>query len=429
MRVGFSFAALVFVAVGCGRSQPMDDNSPLTSPEEPPTPSVDCPTSPEECLDTGSEVTVIELGDELDGVKPTEVGEPRLALCTEGPTWVAARANGCWDCDAPPLRIESSSGEVLGRYHRSVATALVEYSSVIAPVPCAGRWDVVVPGGTDGWVRTGTPPGTSEPDSMEAPSVDASAGFLEGRAGFVGVAHQASSIRSVGVYLEEPGDVDWIRIPRPTDGPIELWVTTADESPVRARVRLFDPDGNEVHEAEGLHPTARLTWWTGGPGDWTLAVEDAAGGGGEAYWLGLHVRTWEMGTPGYDDVPWEEEPNPPEKPQSLGFPGAGDLPWAVQGRLEGEGDVDAFEIPGLEVGQDLCMSCSAWGYGSSTPMSFEVDGSSITEDPTRPGEVQIAGNITDEPPVLTVRSADHHGEHTYYFCRMYQTEPWSCWID
>lgn len=221
---------------------------------------------------------------------------------------------------------------------------------------------------------------------------------------------------SVGIILEEEGEVDYIAVQFDSanldpDGEVTTWtdgylyvdgvedLSGSDATPL---VQILSPDDVAVSskvdfgiEGPGVAPALSA-------GEWILALSDADGGGGPNHWFVVMLNA-DTSDKTYD---WETEPNDgAAAPNTIDMPeytNTGGKPFSsgtIQGFVDQAGDTDFFSIsaPEESAGENddgdmiqwvvLCMNSARWG-SSITPslIVYGEDGSILAEQDGNPDD-------------------------------------------
>ncbi len=218
---------------------------------------------------------------------------------------------------------------------------------------------------------------TKEPDSRDAPFISTTSPAPD----------YLTMVRSpllipVGVLLEEPGDVDWIRIPISYTHGV-LAITGQERIPGSAatiQVTLFDPQQQQVAQVTDLGVDGRITHIVDADaaGDYLLRVEDVDGAGGPDHWSVIYIKTIDLDSELLQQFAVETEPN-----NSLS---AAEIPFVhmdddggqithdvyVRGTLDTSAAEDWFRFD-MFVGAER-YSLSWWGeeFGSAIRPSVQV---------------------------------------------------------
>jgi hypothetical protein len=207
---------------------------------------------------------------------------------------------------------------------------------------------------------------TTETDSADNPSAD-----IDITSG--------TSIYTVGVNLEEPGDVDYITIQLPYgDAPIEVYgLSELPGSDARIRVTLTDDAGTVLSDKRDVGPEGPAAYFGAQAGTYTLQATDAFDAGSANHWFPLYVRSREQG----DHYTLEVEPNDSDNAQALPVEtlttnsGLAYTRTWMQGTLGEDGDEDWYTMPATS-GDWLTIRCDGEIFGSTGDMQLELrDGS------------------------------------------------------
>jgi hypothetical protein len=263
--------------------------------------------------------------------------------------------------------------------------------------------------------------GTREPDSATSPS-----GTL--------TLPDGDTILSLGVVLDQPGDVDHLTLETPGDQLLEVWSAPGlDGSEAAPLVRLYDGT-TRLGTKENLGEGGYLSWLEARAGSFRLEATDANGGGGPDHWFPLFVRTYEPGDahPFFADnaYPREEEPNDgtpgltlTEDPvQTTG--GSGYVAFRLQGRVDGAGDVDPYTA---SVGEGSALSVRCWTERFGSEARLRVDllsaGSSFATGETPDGEdFYVTDAIVPAGGEIELRVEDAGGatgDAAWYRCALF----------
>lgn len=176
-----------------------------------------------------------------------------------------------------------------------------------------------------------------------------------------------NSYAAIGVVLEEPGDVDYLRLSHGlTDG--ALWVYSMLDlsgSEADPRVQVYSAGGElllDRDDAEegtyGYHPAFAA-------GDYTVAFSDSDGGGSGQHWFFLFLMLRDNG----GAYPVEQEPNDLQAQadtismtETKTDSGNTYAYGQVTGFVDAEGDEDWFEVPARPDAElAVCISSSPGG--------------------------------------------------------------------
>jgi len=233
---------------------------------------------------------------------------------------------------------------------------------------------------------------TSEPDSLQDPSVDRDL-------------TSGTTIFQYGVNLEEAGDVDHLAISMPwpdaalmVTGPSSL--SGSDSEPT---VTITNPDGDEVLYLEnvgidGAHAMYLLPKAT----TYNVAATDARGRGGADHWFVLYIRTYTEG--GSNDLfgtdyEIEVEPNDslndgwsPVQDGLIADDGTPYLGARIDGVLDPADDEDWLTLSAV-TGENLSARCWTTDLGSLGAFSIEF---------TEPNGTYMGGVSWDQADPLEV---------------------------
>ena len=199
---------------------------------------------------------------------------------------------------------------------------------------------------------------TSESDSSGSPSFTISA--TDSRIWY-----------TVGVLLENPGDVDYIDISYtiPTnnmylDGNADI--TGSDMTP---RVRLLDDEGQPLTEKDNIGPDDYALYPQAPTGTYHLEVSDATGSGSENHWFFLHFIA-RPDSDSYPAVDIEDEPNDDVTfateltvEEYTNSSGNNFSRGAGQGSIDSSGDEDWYRFEALYSPTYVvtCLNSELWG--------------------------------------------------------------------
>ena len=234
-----------------------------------------------------------------------------------------------------------------------------------------------------------------------------------------GVQMTQNTWNSVGILLEEEGEVDYIAVQFDSenldeDSAVTTWtngylyvdgiedLSGSDATPV---VQILAPDDVVVSEKVGFGTDGPAVAPALSAGEWILALSDADGGGGPNHWfvVMLNANTSD------NNYNWESEPNDgAAAPNAIDMPeydNASGKPFStgtVQGFVDSPGDTDFFTIsaPEESAGENpvydedgsileegeltqwvvLCMNSARWGSSIAPGLTvYGEDGSILAE--------------------------------------------------
>lgn len=190
----------------------------------------------------------------------------------------------------------------------------------------------------------------------------------------------ASTIFSVGVNVDEPGDVDFIQLGLPADRYTIVVSGQADipGSDAQVLVDLVDPaepDAVLARKVE-LGPQGDLIFLDTLRQDYVLRATDADGQGGPDHWFVVYAR---LRDPGYYPYLEELEPNDTkDAPQLVEMldeetsSGADYTRFDVSGAFDDDGDEDWFAADVDAVDSYVTVWCSADSWGSLADPAVDV---------------------------------------------------------
>lgn len=449
--------ALWLGLLACGPSDPDADPSTVSSGDPPACDADwDCPTG-EVCHggacevgdrdDTTGGATPLALDAVGSGVIATEGDVDTFVYTADAPQWV--RIETTTTAEDPVanldtvLRLYGPSGSLHAEIDNFPTGRVLGLDSVLfAWLPSAGDWFLTVEDVASFYGADALPdrlgygpdfaytvtvtdfgPGTQEPDGPGDPSavVDITSG---------------STIWSVGVLIDAPGDVDALdlSLPTATGQPLEVWgPPSIPGSTLDAEVSLWRDD--EVHAR--LHPFGAGAWLSrfgATAGSYALQVTDAAGDGGPSAWTVVYIRTYEAEDvhPFFGDdvyVP-EVEPNDLTPEAVLAVEESGLIePYtvgAVEGTLADEGDADAF-LWAVPAGQRVSVRCFGEAFGSLADLRASVWVDGIDQTPVGQGDLPLENDfyVADVDPagaptveVRLTAAPGTFGPGAYYRCRL-----------
>ncbi len=207
---------------------------------------------------------------------------------------------------------------------------------------------------------------TTETDAADNPSAD-----IDITSG--------GSIYTVGVNLEEAGDVDYITVQLPyNNAPIEVYaLSQLPGSDARIRVTLTDETGTVLSDKRDVGPDGVAAYFGAQAGTYTLQATDAFDAGSANHWFPLYVRSRAEG----DHFTLEVEPNDSDNAQVLPVQtlttnsGLEYTRTTVQGTLGEAGDEDWYIMPATS-GDWLTVRCDGETYGSTGDLKLELIDSS-----------------------------------------------------
>ena len=252
--------------------------------------------------------------------------------------------------------------------------------------------------------------------------------ILRDESNSTGVQLKTSEWRSIGVLIDEPGEVDYVAVlfdndnltlekDTDPDGNIYTWdgglLTVAGIEDLRGSnpniepaVQVYTPDDDIVSSGVDVGPSQTMKYGALTKGQYILALSDANGGGGPDYWFYVLLLAENAG----DNIPFEEEENGMssfanviETTEVDKDDGKRFSQGSVQGFVNNAGDNDWFTIsaPTDVVGENtegedaqwvvVCANSTLWG-SSSTPTIrvYDESGSILGES---------ASNREEEPNV------------------------------
>jgi len=238
--------------------------------------------------------------------------------------------------------------------------------------------------------------------------------------GSTGVQMSTTSWRSVGVLIDEPGEVDYIAvlfdndnlnpdIDADPDGVPYTWtdglflvdgIADLSGSDATPMVTLLSPDDLEVATSVDVGPSAIMKYPALTQGQWVIAASDADGGGGPNHWFYLLLNADNKG----GNIPWEEEDNgmastatPIPTTDTVNSAGKAFSQGAIQGFVNEAGDNDWFSISAPEDASGdnsegepaqwvvVCANSHLWGASASPRVTvYDADGSVLAETETDP---------------------------------------------
>lgn len=196
-----------------------------------------------------------------------------------------------------------------------------------------------------------------EPDSFDDP------GFTSSLAG-------ERLWSSIGVLLETEGDKDYVALDFDIDG-ANIYLDgdqSMDGSDAVARVRLLTPDGTVLTDKSDVGPSHYALYPAAAAGSYVVELSDESGGGGDDYWLFLHIIAR------YDDPAFDQESESnddvamADELQQTTYENGSGLEYdraLGMGVLDAADDDDwfSFEAPYDENYVVVCMNSSLWGSG------------------------------------------------------------------
>jgi len=239
--------------------------------------------------------------------------------------------------------------------------------------------------------------------------------LLRDNSGSTGMELATKSWRSIGVLIDEPGEVDYVAVLFDNDnlttendldpeGNLYTWdqglFTVAGLRDLRGSdatpyVQIYSPDDEIVSTGVDVGPAQTMKYGALTQGQYILALSDAEGGGGPNHWFYVLLLGENQG----DNIPFEEEENgtsalanPIETTEITKENGQRFSQGSVQGFVNSEGDNDWFTISAPEdaTGDNsegkaaqwvvLCANSQLWG-SSATPTVriYDSAGSTIGE--------------------------------------------------
>ena len=231
--------------------------------------------------------------------------------------------------------------------------------------------------------------------------------FRMGNDWTTGINITTNTWNSVGVLLEEEGQVDYVALQFSNDsltGEITTWndgilfvdgiddLSGSDATPL---VTVLGPDDLPVAERAHVGPDGPVIAPALQAGEWILSLADADGGGGPNHWyvVMLNADTSD------ENMDWEDEPNDSSvSPNSVSMTeniNGGGNPFSVgsvQGFVDVPGDTDFFAFSAPEessgvndAGEErqwvvLCMNSARWGSAIAPSLTvYGEDGSILAE--------------------------------------------------
>jgi hypothetical protein len=267
--------------------------------------------------------------------------------------------------------------------------------------------------------------------------------------GSTGIQMASTSWRTVGVLIDEPGEVDYIAvlfdnenldplIDKDPEGNPYTWtngllrvagvedLTGSDATPM---VTLLSPEDVEVAHSENIGPANTMKYPAITTGQWIIAATDADGGGGPNHWFYLLLNADNEG----DNIPWEVEENgmasvatPIPTTDTTNPSGKAFSQGAIQGFVNEAGDNDWFSMsaPADNAGDIdgepaqwvvVCANSHLWGAASSPRITvYDASGSVLGESETDPDgnpNVEIK-NLVIEPGETINVQVNHGAEST-----------------
>jgi len=300
------------------------------------------------------------------------------------------------------------------------------YDTVLyAYLPTAGTWLLAVEDldGASGsdfsyeLVVQETGAHTSESDSFDDPASSVTA-------------ESSATIWTVGVLLEEVGDVDYINLDLPyEDCPVLIYGAAYDGgTDAVATVELYTPEQQRLLRKEGLGPEGIAQHYGVSGGRAVIAATDASGQGGDDHWFFVYILIGEPGA-----YPRETEPNDYDVEASplpafdAYTSSSGDyLATTIWGDIESSYDEDWYrvEVDAEADGRRLHVFGSSGRYGSLMTPRVEVfdewgaplEGDTFIDDGDNFPDLANLGPVS-EGSVYFIRVTDEYGsyglDHTY----------------
>ena len=210
---------------------------------------------------------------------------------------------------------------------------------------------------------------TSEPDSIDSPSIE-----LE--------IDQENSWTSVGVLVQEEGDVDYISI----DYNIESThfyisgIVNLDGSDLQSFLQLYDEDNNPIAAKKNIGPDGSIIFPNMNEGKYRLEVTTPNGAGGGNHWNYFFIK-------GSDEeiYPIEEESNDTTETATelvqTETTTSSDKPYLYSqsfAEIQNDGDEDWFQGSNPYEEAQLVVCLNAGLYGSLATPTIEVYDGSMT---------------------------------------------------
>jgi len=233
-------------------------------------------------------------------------------------------------------------------------------------------------------------------------------------------AESSATIWTVGVLLEEAGDVDYITLNLPYDDcPVLLYGAAYDGgTDATATVELYTPGQERLLRKEGLGPEGLGLHYGVDGGQAVIAATDAFGGGGDSHWFFVYILIDDEDTYAQETEPNDFDVEASPLPAFEAYSGSGGdyLTTNIWGDMESSGDEDWYrlEVDAEADGRWLHLLGSSLRFGSlmtpavevyddrGSPVDAEVvidDGDSFPDQvnigPVSEGEVYYI-RITDE---------------------------------
>jgi hypothetical protein len=241
-----------------------------------------------------------------------------------------------------------------------------------------------------------------------------------------GIQISTNTWNSVGVLLEEEGQVDYLALQFDSenlDGEITTWndgilfvdgiedLSGSDAIPL---VTVLGPDDLPVASRTGVGPDGPVVAPALRAGEWVLALADADGGGGPNHWfvIMLNADTHD------ENLDWEDEPNDStvtanaiEMTENVNGSGKPFSVGSIQGVVDGPGDTDFFSLsaPEESSGENdageaaqwlvVCMNSTRWGSAIAPRVTvYGADGSILAD--------QDADSDSGTDPNLTIENVE-----------------------
>jgi hypothetical protein len=238
-----------------------------------------------------------------------------------------------------------------------------------------------------------------------------------------------TSWRSLGVLIDEPGQVDYLAVrfdnedmnPEVDVDPEGVPYTWDDGiffvdgvedlrgSDATPAIQILSPDDLVVSSGIDVGPAGYMKYPALSPGEWIVALSDADGGGGPNHWYFLLLNADHAG----DNLPFEEEDNNSDSTANAidstdTENGSGNQfsQGSVQGFVDGPGDNDWFTMSAPEdaSGTDtegnpaqwvvVCANSHVWGSSANPSLTiYDASGAVLAEADT---SADAAPNATIE---------------------------------
>ena len=297
-------------------------------------------------------------------------------------------------------------------------------SVIYAYLERAGDYTLVVEDanpllGGEAW---GGPDYTYSMDIFERVGTNGSPSSLEDPMRFdysgTGIQMTTTSWKSLGVLIDEPGQVDYVAVLFDNDnldpgvdtdveGNPYTWndgifvidgVADLRGSDATPAVQILSPDDLVVSTGIDVGPVGPMAYPALSPGEWIVALSDADGGGGSNHWYFVLMNADNKG----DNIPFEEEPNnnaatanPIDTTDTENGGGNPFSQGSVQGFVNGAGDNDWYTMsaPEAATGTDeegeeaqwvvVCANSTLWGSSATPRLTlYGEDGAILAEAET-----------------------------------------------